>query len=153
MMQKKLGPEALLQKLKELRKSLPPIAEQLDAEAILQAVAEMRESLPEITGGQRSNDTHDGRSLFPEGEPAETEEDFEWAAVIDALESFADDVSAIAEHKEAKLIESLLELYYAAEEAARDPANAELLPHLQEMREAYEHDFGEPIPPRKPRKE
>jgi hypothetical protein len=153
MTQKNLGPEALLQKLKELKKSLPPIAERLDAEAILQAVAEMRESLPEIPGGRRSNDTHDGRSLFPEGGLVETEEDFEWAAVMDALERLAEDVYAVAEHKEAKLIESLLEVYYAAEEAARDPANAEFLPHLQKVRDAYEHDFGEPIPPRKPRKE
>jgi hypothetical protein len=152
-MQKTLGPEALLQKLKELQKLLPPITERPDAEAVLQAVAEMRESLPEIPGGRRSNNTHDGHSLFPDGEPAETEEDFEWAAVIDALESLTEDIYAVAEHKEAKLIESLLEVYYAAEEAAHDPANAELLPHLQKMRDAYERDFGEPIPPRKPRKE
>jgi len=40
-----------------------------------------------------------------------------------------------------------LRIYYAAEELARDPANAHLIPHVEAMRRAYEHDYGVPIPP------
>lgn len=41
-----------------------------------------------------------------------------------------------------------LEIYYAAEELARDPEHAELIPHVARMREAYERDYGVPIPPK-----
>jgi hypothetical protein len=153
-MEKKLGPEAMLRKLAEMRKSLAGNdGKKLDAEAILQTLAEMRESLPGIAGTRRSTDAHDGRSMLPNDVPAETEEDFEYAAVIDALQSFAADVDAVAEEARARVIESALQVYYAAEELARDPANAELIQLVQKMSEAYERDFRRPIPPRKPRDE
>ena len=41
-----------------------------------------------------------------------------------------------------------LEVYYAAEDLARDPAHAELIPHVEAMRRAHEAQYGRPIPPR-----
>jgi hypothetical protein len=41
-----------------------------------------------------------------------------------------------------------MEVYYSAEELARDPANAHIIPHVEAMRAAYEKDFGHPIPAR-----
>jgi len=40
-----------------------------------------------------------------------------------------------------------MDFYYAAEEASRDPKNAHLIPYVTKMREAYQRDFGRPIPP------
>jgi hypothetical protein len=41
-----------------------------------------------------------------------------------------------------------LEIFYAAEEASQDPANAHLIEQVEEMRAAYEREYGRPIPPK-----
>jgi hypothetical protein len=76
-------------------------------------------------------------------------EDFEDAALIDALEDMSEELGAALAEKREKMIAQALEVYYTAEELAKDPAHSELIPHLEKMRTAYEHDFGKPIPPRK----
>ena len=50
---------------------------------------------------------------------------------------------------EARVLETWLRIYYAAEDLSRDPANAHLLAHVEDMRREYERVFGEPIPPKK----
>jgi len=121
----------------------------LTAQEILETLAGLRKSLPGIEAAPRPDHDHDGRSMLPDGFPAETEQDFEDAAVIDALQSLIGDVEAIVRKKEARLLEDALKIYYITEEPARDPANAHLIPHVEKMRRAYEREFGEPIPPKK----
>jgi len=41
-----------------------------------------------------------------------------------------------------------MKVYYAAEELAKDPEHAELIPHVEKMREAYSSFYGKPIPPK-----
>ena len=120
----------------------------LNAELILRKLAEMRRSLP-LLDDARPRTAVDGRTTDQDGLPLETEEDFEYAAVMEGVQSLADDVSAIVDAKRARLEEKVLEIYYAAEELARDPEHAHLIPHVERMRAAYEHDHGRPIPPRK----
>ena len=119
----------------------------LDAEEILKTLAELRKSIPYIDEVAPPWEATEGPSTFPDGVPVETEEDFEYAAVLDALESMAADVEATVEKLRARTIEAVLEIYYIAENLAQDPANANLLPYVQELRDAYERAFGTPIPP------
>lgn len=120
----------------------------LNAEEILRKLAEMRKSIPHIDEA-RPRTAVDGRMTDLDGLPLETEEDFEYAAVIEGLQSLSADVSAVVEQKRAWLEEQALEIFYKAEELARDPAHADLIPHVERMRAAFESDYGHPIPPRK----
>jgi hypothetical protein len=124
---------------------MPP--KKLDAEPILRKLAEMRKSIPYIDEAPPRPAT-DGKTVL-EGIPLETPEDFEYAAVIDALESLAGDLSAVIEQKRARLEEQALEVYYTAEELARDPEHADLIPVVERLRQAYQNDHGKPIPPKK----
>ena len=119
----------------------------LDAEAILQKLAELRKSIPGIDE-HPSRASIDGRAQPVDGIPLETDEDFEYAAVADALESMASDVQAAVDRAHAAATEKALQVYYAAEELSRDPEHANLIPHVEEMRRAYERTYGKPIPPK-----
>lgn len=120
----------------------------LNAEPILRKLAEMRKSIPHLDEA-RPRRAVDGR-MHAEGEfPLETAEDFEYAAVAEGLQSLADDVSAVIGQKRAALEEQALGIFYTAEELARDPEHAHLIPLVERMREAYQRDHGRPIPPRK----
>ena len=46
-------------------------------------------------------------------------------------------------------LEKALEIYYVAEELAKQPENAHLIKHVEEMQRAYQAEFGKPIPPKK----
>jgi len=114
----------------------------LDAAEALRRLAEIRKGIPFLEESAPRR-TGDGRL-----ENCGTAEEFEALALAEGLENLADDLSAAIEKKRAEAVQKALQIYYAAEEAARDPANAHLIPHLQQMREAYERDFGRPIPPK-----
>ena len=120
----------------------------LKAEPILRKLAEMRKSIPYIDEAP-PRPAHDGRTSPLDGFPLETAEDFEYAAVAEGLQSLADDLSAVIAQKRARLEEQALEVYYTAEELARDPEHADLIPLVERMRQAYQNDYGRPIPPRK----
>lgn len=120
----------------------------LNAEEILETLAQLRMSVPGIDDVPRDPDRSEGRSMLTDAIPAETEEDFEYAAVIEGLQSLADDVNAAVERMHACALETALKIYYAAEVLARDPANAELIPYVEEMRSTYERQYGRPIPER-----
>jgi hypothetical protein len=85
--------------------------------------------------------------LRPEGIQPRTAEEFEYAAVAEGLESLADELSTAIDRQHAKATEAALRIYYAAEELARDPEHADLIPRVERMREAYESSYGRPIPP------
>ena len=148
-----IGPEQLLAELRELEKKIPffddnePGPSKLDAELILGQLAAIRKKIPFLSEAA-PRQPEDARFRSPDDLPIETEEDFEWAAVMDGVESFHDDLSAAIEHKKAALVEKVLDIYYATEEAARDPENAHLIEHVEKMRAAYERDYGRPIPPK-----
>ena len=117
----------------------------LDAALILRRLAEMRKSIP-FLDETPPRPANEGRV------EARTAEEFEALAVADALESLSSELSAAIARKQAEALEKAMEVYYMAEELSRDPEHAELIPHVQKMREAYERDFGRPIPPRAPKK-
>ena len=114
-----------------------------DAAPILQQLAEIRKGLPH-RASIPSRPASDGRAL-----DVRTEEDFEYAALVEGLESLAADVSATVEHARAAATAKALEIYYAAEELSRDPEHADLIPLVEKMRAAYESDYGKPIPPKR----
>jgi len=121
----------------------------MDAAHILAELAKLRQRLPPEMRERRSSrkDAPTTRTKLPPSGDAIA--DFEEAAVIEALESLLEDVSAVVAEKRAKLMEKSLEIYYAAEELSRDPAHADLIEHVQKMRDAYQSEFGRPIPPKK----
>jgi hypothetical protein len=118
----------------------------LDAAAFLAKLAELRKGIPDVGDlPARPRRNEEGRtSMFP----GATMEDFDMMAVADGLEAFADDIQAVVDQKRASALVKALEIYYAAEELSRDPAHPELIPHVENMRRAYEADFGKPIPPK-----
>jgi predicted ATPase len=113
----------------------------MDAEAILTKLTEIRRSIPNLKTKPRP----ENKSLVA----ASSLEDFEDLAVIEALESLADDVHASVEEARQRAYEQALEVYYAAEELARDPEHADLIPQVEAMREAHQSSYGRPVPPKK----
>ena len=122
-------------------------AMKLDAEQMLGVLADMRRKIPFLNEGAPRRAAEDGRTRF-DGMPLETAEDFEWAAVVEGIESLADDLSATIERKRAEAMAMAMRIYYAAEEASHDPANAHLIELVEKMRAAYEKHYGRPIPPK-----
>jgi hypothetical protein len=117
-----------------------------DATEILAKLAEIRKSIPGLGAlPPRPRPADEGRAR------AFDATDFEYTAVADALDSLASDLHAVSERAMAEATEKALQVYYVAEELARDPEHADLIPHVEAMRRAYEKDFGKPIPP-KPKK-
>jgi len=111
----------------------------MNTEAILGKLAEIRRGIPRLSQRRRPEST----SLVD----ARTVEEFEAAAVVDAMETLAEDLRATIEDAEARAYESALDVYHAAEELARDPARAaEVLPHVESMRAAHRATYGIPIP-------
>ena len=113
----------------------------MDAEAILAKLTEIRRSIPRLTTKPRP----ENKSLAA----ARSLEDFENLAVVEALESLADDVHAAVEEARETAYRQALEVYYAAEELARDPEHADLIAQVEAMRQAHQSSYGRPIPPRK----
>jgi hypothetical protein len=121
----------------------------IDAEAILRTLAEIRKSIPYKLAAPPPPEEKTRPITAPEGDALE---DFEWTAVADGIEQLIAELSGAIEGARAKALDEALRIYYAAEELARDPANAHLIPHVEAMRQAFEHDYGVPIPPKKERK-
>lgn len=121
--------------------------DKLEAEPILEFLAQMRKSLPAFDR-DAPRPSEDTRTRFKADFKVETEEDLGWAAVIEAAESLADEIQTMVDQKRARLFQDCLTIYYALEEQVRDPEHAHLIPLVEQMREAYQRDFGVPIPPK-----
>ena len=117
----------------------------LPAELILGVLTTMRKQIPFLNQAP-PRPSEDSRTRAIDGLPLETVEDFEWAAVIDGIESLANDLAAVVAQKQAAVLEEALRVYYITEELARDPEHADLIELVEKMRAAYERDFGKPIP-------
>src|SRR5215831_5336624 len=117
----------------------------MNADEILAALGEIRAKmacLPHVEAAKLPTD-----ALAPAG-PANHLSEFEYESIAAAVEGIADELHGAISAAHAKLLAEALEIYYSAEELARDPAHAHLLPHVEAMRAAYERDFGMPIPQR-----
>jgi len=117
----------------------------LDTAEVLAKLAQIRAVMPKPSKPRPKRDESSRTDRAMGG----SIEDFEDAALIDALEDITDELGAALAEKREKMIAQALEVYYTAEDLAKDPAHAELIPHLEKMRQAYLNDFGTPIPPRK----
>ena len=148
-----LEPEQFLAEVREIRKKIPLADDgtrtsgKLDAELVLRELTALRNKIP-FLGEGATRPSEDSRTRSIDDMPLETEEDFEWAAVIEGMESLHEDLSAALERNRAEITETALRIYYATEEASHDPANAHLIEQVEEMRIAYEREFGQPIPPK-----
>ena len=109
-----------------------------DAERVLGELARIRAAIPLRGSAPRREKSQrmDARSG----------EEFELEAVADALEALADDVRLMVEKANEEAMEKALDVYYAAEELARDPANVDVAAHVEKMRAAYQSHYGRPIP-------
>jgi hypothetical protein len=129
--------------------------EEVDAGAILDTVAKVSATFqqtltPEeraLMQQQREQDELPATYAAEEGSLAES--DFELAAAADALGTLAGQIQSVIDRRMEKLYEDALQVYYAAEELARDPEHADVIPHVEAMRRAHENSYGRPIPPRK----
>jgi hypothetical protein len=65
------------------------------------------------------------------------------------LEHLARQIETVIAQRMEQAYAQALHVYYVAEELSRDPANAELLPHVEAMRAAHEEQYGYPIPLRR----
>jgi hypothetical protein len=122
---------------------LPPI----DAKAILSTLTDIRKSLPaEYMPETPAAPEREGRSTLRGLRPQSLRE-FDYLAVADGLESLAADLSEVSRRAQEKVMADAMKIYYTAEELAKDPANADLIPHVEKMRKAYFDSYGTEIPP------
>jgi hypothetical protein len=80
---------------------------------------------------------------------AQAEAQFELVTAVSALETLAVEIEVVLARRMEELYAEALQIYYATEALARDPARAELLPFLEAMRSAHEREYGRPIPPKR----
>jgi len=66
----------------------------------------------------------------------------------DALQTLADDMHSVLDARKEGLYRQALDVYYAAEELARDPEHAHLAEQVEAMRRAHISEYGYPPPPR-----
>lgn len=111
----------------------------LNTDHVLRTVKRIHRSIP-----HRREDL----SAKHEGRITGSLADFELQAIADGMESVLNDLTAMLERAHEQAREEGLRVYYTAEELSRDPAHADLIPHVKKMREAYERSYGVPIPVR-----
>jgi hypothetical protein len=136
--------------MKTTKPKTTPKKKKLDAEALLRLLEQIRTSIPDKyrdPNRPARPSSGDGRMTALDFQP-QTAEDFDLVAAYEGIEATLEEVSASVEYARAKGVQEALKIYYAAEELARDPEHADLIPHVEKMREAYERDFGKPIPPK-----
>ena len=66
----------------------------------------------------------------------------------DALLTLAQDMQSVLDGRRESAYREALDVYYAAEELARQPEHAHLTVHVEAMRRAHESEYGHP-PPRR----
>lgn len=127
----------------------------LDTEAILNAVANASAIFQEALTPEerelmnRKRDAEDRASAtYAADENALAETDFEAEAAADALETLAGQIDSVIQRRLQAAYEESLRVYYIAEELARDPAHANLIPHVEAMRKAHRDSYGKEIPPK-----
>lgn len=74
--------------------------------------------------------------------------EFDYGAVAVAAEQLVHELEEVLGRRERELYAQCLDAFYAAEELSRDPAHAELIPRVEELRKAHLASYGKPVPPR-----
>lgn len=127
----------------------------VDPAALLQVVSEATASLdaaltPEERAAMRDRVSADQGSsmVYSIDQREQAMSEFETETAADALEALAVEVRSFAGRRMEEALRQALDVYYIAEELAKDPANAELIPHVASMRRAFESQYGHPIPPK-----
>lgn len=95
-----------------------------------------------------ANDDFPTSLVYAAEEQEEALRDFELLSAADAMQALADEIRAECDRVMEEAYRAALGAYYVAEELARDPAHAELIPHVAAMRAAHEAQYGRPIPPK-----
>jgi hypothetical protein len=126
----------------------------VDADAVLRLVHEVTVSFEaQLTPEERlamQNRTFDDQAstfVYAADEREQAMSDFDTLAAADALGALADEIQFCIDRRMEEAYLKALDVYYAAEDLARDPAHAELIPHVKAMRRAHEEQYGKPIPP------
>jgi hypothetical protein len=115
----------------------------IDVEGILNTLATIRKQIPHLPATPPRETTAEPALLSDSEEAMEL---FEMETLAGALESFAGEVSAAIDDAQQKAMVEALKIYYAAEELAKDPEHAHLIPYVEQMRAIYRRDFGKDIP-------
>jgi len=113
----------------------------MNTERLLAELAKVRAAMPLHRIRRKLKPKHTSERLH-----ARSIEDFELETVAEALETMVEETGAVVEALEDSLFEQALDIYYAAEELARDPEHAHLIEHVEKMRRSYEAEEGRPIP-------
>jgi hypothetical protein len=126
----------------------------VDADAVLRLVHEVTVSFEaQLTPEERlamQNRTFDDQAstfVYAADEREQAMSDFDTLAAADALGALADEIQFCIDRRMEEAYRKALDVYYTAEDLARDPAHAELIPHVEAMRRAHEKQYGKPIPP------
>jgi len=127
----------------------------IDIHEVLRVVGEISATFeatltPEERQAMLSRSQDDGQAevVYSVDDREEAMEDFDALAAIDALSTLADEIRVVIDKRMDDLYEKCLETYYVAEELSRQPEHADLIPHVEAMRQAHEKEYGKPIPPR-----
>jgi len=121
--------------------------QKIDVDGILTTLAAVRKQVPRLANTP-PRDAASPPTLL--GTTEEAMELFELETLADALESFAGEISDSIETARDEAVAGALEIYYAADELAKDPEHAHLIPLVEQMRESYRRDYGTDIPERCP---
>jgi hypothetical protein len=115
------------------------------AEELLALIAETRKLIPPEFRRVMGKVPEPPTPLDAPTLDATTLDDFEFNTVRETLASVIAELRLVVEAEQKQLFEKALDSYYAMEQAARDPKNAHLIPHLEEVRNAFEKS-GTPMP-------
>jgi aminopeptidase N len=122
-----------------------------------ESAAEILRVLNDVSEAFRSTMTEEERAALdakhsndPESAAfaAGTREEAMTEFTADALQTLADDIHSVIDGRMERLYRQALDVYYAAEELARDPEHAYLAEQAEAMRRAHISEYGYPPPPR-----
>jgi hypothetical protein len=89
--------------------------------------------------------------VYSADEKAEALDDFALTTAVESLTQIAQQAHLIAEQKRQHAYRMILDMYYALEDASKDPDNPQhelILEHMENLRRAHESQYGKPIPMR-----
>src|SRR5262245_4996610 len=113
-----------------------------------ESAAEILRVVNRMTEAFRGTMTEAERAALESKHAGEPERAAMTEFTIDALQTLADDMQSVLDRRREMVYRQALDVYYAAEELARDPRHAHLLEHVEAMRRAHEREYGHP-PPRR----
>ena len=127
----------------------------IDAAAVLRIVGDIQTTFEAaLTPEERAALPHQplpapaATPVYSIDEQQQALEDFALTTAAESLELIAGQIEALIEHKLETAYRMALDVYYKAEELARDPEHAHLVEHVENMRRAHQEQYGRGIPER-----